>query len=137
RPPGPGGAMGGPGGGTGGHPPGGGRPGVGPRGNPNPGFSGDEGVAEHPEGPGGGTFGREAGLDDGAYRVQTEAAAQVPGLRTVDMTDMVCPDTTCVPVIGNVLVYRQTSHLTDTYVRTLTAALAERLAPQVEQAAAG
>lgn len=105
--------------------------------NPNPDFSVYECVAEHPEDLVECTFDREAGLDDGAYRVQTEAAAQVPGLRTVDMTDMVCPDTTCVPVIGNVLVYRQTSHLTDTYVRTLTAALAERLAPQVEQAAAG
>lgn len=38
-------------------------------------------------------------------------------------------------MIGNVLVYRQGSHLTDTYVETLTEVMDERLGPLVEAAA--
>lgn len=51
------------------------------------------------------------------------------------MVDYICPDDECVPVIGHVLVYRQTSHLTDTYVRTLTDDLAEQLVPAVKDLA--
>ena len=104
--------------------------------NPNPGgLSVYECVAENPDDLAECAFDREEGLDDSGYRVQSAAVEQVPGVRTVEMTDLVCPSEVCVPVIGNVLVYRQTSHLTDTYVRTLTAALAERLAPEIEAAA--
>lgn len=37
---------------------------------------------------------------------------------TMDMTDQLCPEGMCRPVIGNVLVYMDQSHLTSTYVRT-------------------
>ncbi|WP_454851103.1 acyltransferase family protein [Promicromonospora soli] len=43
----------------------------------------------------------------------------------VDLSDMICEPTSCPPVIGNVLVYRDGSHLTATYMRTLTPALAD------------
>ena len=42
-------------------------------------------------------------------------------LTLVDLDDAVCPDATrCPPVVGNVLIYRSGSHLTKTYVDTLT-----------------
>ena len=80
------------------------------------------------------TFDREEGIERSAAPVQQAAAERVPGVQTIDMTDIVCPEETCVPVIGNVLVYRQTSHITDTYVRTLTPDLADRLVPAVDEA---
>jgi hypothetical protein len=40
---------------------------------------------------------------------------------------MVCLEKSCPAVIGDALVYRNGSHLTATYVRTLTPWLAERL----------
>jgi len=59
---------------------------------------------------------------------QLEAATQVPGARVVDMSPVVCPDgRRCPPVIGNVLVYRSGSHLSDTYASTSTDALARAI----------
>ncbi len=104
--------------------------------NPNPGFPVYECVAQNPDHLVECVFDREEGLDRSGYRVQVAAVERVPEVRTVEMLDLVCPTETCVPVIGNVLVYRQTSHLTDTYVRTLMPLLAERLAPEIEAAAA-
>lgn len=47
----------------------------------------------------------------------------------VDLTDQVCPTATCLPVIGEVLVYRQSHHLTATYAATLAPALEGHLLP--------
>jgi hypothetical protein len=41
----------------------------------------------------------------------------------VDLTDFFCPGTSCLPVIGNVMVYRTGAHVTGTYARTLGRAL--------------
>jgi hypothetical protein len=51
------------------------------------------------------------------------------GLVLVDMMDAICPPqlAVCPPVIGNVLVYRQGSHITATYISTLTKRLAHAL----------
>jgi len=54
----------------------------------------------------------------------------VRGLRdvaVVDMNDMICPEASCAPIIGGVLVYRDQNHITATYARTLSASLKERL----------
>ncbi|MEO3939143.1 acyltransferase family protein [Dermatophilaceae bacterium Soc4.6] len=50
---------------------------------------------------------------------QTEAAAQVPRAKVVDLTSFYCTATTCPPVIGHVVVYRDQSHLSATYVASL------------------
>jgi peptidoglycan/LPS O-acetylase OafA/YrhL len=60
-------------------------------------------------------------------RVNTRAAAEVDGVRLIDPTPMICLKKTCPAVIGDALVYRNGSHLTATYVRSLTPWLAERL----------
>jgi peptidoglycan/LPS O-acetylase OafA/YrhL len=78
------------------------------------------------------TFEREQGARRSGAAAQLPAAEQVPGVRVVDIRDSICPGETCVPVIGNVLVYRQTSHITDTYARSLTDVLAAALVPEVD-----
>ncbi|GAB2467018.1 acyltransferase family protein [Promicromonospora xylanilytica] len=45
----------------------------------------------------------------------------------LDLTDSICGPVTCDAVVGNVLVYRDDDHLTNTYVRTLTPAVDEQL----------
>ncbi len=59
--------------------------------------------------------------------VQHRAVEGQRGVRIVDLNDAVCPTDLCAPVIGNVLIYRQDSHITATYVLTLTPRLTEAL----------
>jgi len=59
---------------------------------------------------------------------QRKAAAEVPGVGIMDMTSTVCPDgDRCAAVIGNVLVYRQGTHLTKTFIDTAEPQLAAAL----------
>jgi hypothetical protein len=37
----------------------------------------------------------------------------------ITMNSFICAPTTCAPVVGNVLVYRDAHHLTGTYITTL------------------
>jgi hypothetical protein len=46
----------------------------------------------------------------------------------IDLFDVICPTTKCPPVVGNVMVYRRGSHLSATYVRSLTPQLAKAMA---------
>jgi hypothetical protein len=55
------------------------------------------------------------------------AAAQVPGSALIDMNRFICSTSTCSPVVGNVIVYRDAHHLTDTYTLTLEPYLARAL----------
>jgi len=68
-----------------------------------------------PAGPGSGT------------RALAAAVEMVDTSRLVNLNDVICPGGTCWPVIGNVLVYRSGSHITATFVNTLTDTLATRL----------
>jgi peptidoglycan/LPS O-acetylase OafA/YrhL len=70
-------------------------------------------------------------LDSGAV-AQTAAADRVQGTDVVEVKDLLCDERVCPAVIGGVLVYRQGSHITDTYARSMTPALASRLVPLVE-----
>lgn len=51
------------------------------------------------------------------------------GPTMIDLTDLICPQDRCAAVVGNVLVYRDSSHLTASYSRTLADALGDELAP--------
>ncbi|MET0296079.1 MAG: SGNH hydrolase domain-containing protein, partial [Microbacterium sp.] len=55
------------------------------------------------------------------------ARVLAPRTFVVDITDRLCDETVCPAVIGNVVVYRDTNHLTDTFVRTLTPFIDARL----------
>jgi peptidoglycan/LPS O-acetylase OafA/YrhL len=57
-----------------------------------------------------------------------EAVQQVPTAAFVTMNDWICPgDGECPPVVGGVLVYRQGSHITNTYAISLAPVLQARL----------
>lgn len=73
--------------------------------------------------------------DCGRPRAEQLAAvsplATTPGVPAdavhLDLSDAVCGPETCAVVVGNVLVYRDDDHLTNTYVRTLTPVVEEQL----------
>ena len=56
-----------------------------------------------------------------------QQAAEAAGARYVDLDDLVCGPTSCPVVVGDLLVYRDNSHLSTDYVRWVTPALAELL----------
>ncbi|WP_017589331.1 acyltransferase family protein [Nocardiopsis ganjiahuensis] len=58
---------------------------------------------------------------------QELAAREVEGAELIDLTDMICTDGACPAVIGNVVVYRDSHHLTETYARLLSDALGTRM----------
>lgn len=60
---------------------------------------------------------------------QRQAAKATPGVSVMDMAPVYCPgEAMCPAVIGNVLVYRAGSHLTDTFVASAQAQVAAQLA---------
>jgi peptidoglycan/LPS O-acetylase OafA/YrhL len=62
--------------------------------------------------------------DEGAFE-----ALDVPaGVHKVDLTGYICGPRACPPVVGNVLVYRDDAHLTNTYAATLGPYLEAELA---------
>ncbi|MCR4513384.1 acyltransferase family protein [Aeromicrobium sp. 50.2.37] len=64
------------------------------------------------------TFDLDEGRRGSGAPAQQEAAARA-GVGVIDLTDVVCPDgRRCPAVIGDVLVYRQGTHLTVTFVRS-------------------
>ncbi|MGO1165510.1 MAG: acyltransferase family protein [Janibacter sp.] len=101
--------------------------------NPSPGISVYECVAEHPDDLAECSFDREEGIESSSAKQYQAAAKKVPGTRTVDVRDSICPEETCVPVIGDVLVYRQSSHITDTYAQSAKPVLEKKLVPAVEE----
>lgn len=84
-------------------------------------------VADHPDDLTACTYDRARGVEASGAPTQ-QAAAEAAGVPFVDLVDYVCPTAQCPPVIGNVLIYRQGSHLTKTYVETLAPRLDAALA---------
>ncbi|WP_074946429.1 acyltransferase family protein [Jiangella alba] len=95
--------------------------------NPNPSLDVMECVAEHPDELSECTFSRADREQIGGGAAQLPALERADGVSAVDLRDYICPRDTCPAVIGNVLVYRRGSHLTATYVSTLTPRLDEAL----------
>ena len=73
-------------------------------------------------------FERVRGIENSGAPAQVAAAALVEGATVVDLTDYLCPQQVCAPVIGNVIVYRDGTHITNTYAKSLGPVLAQRLA---------
>ncbi|GAA1140334.1 acyltransferase family protein [Ornithinicoccus hortensis] len=74
--------------------------------------------------------------DGSGTRPLRRAAEEVPTATFISMNDWICPLEECPPVIGDVLVYRQGSHITNTYAMSLIEPLRARLVPAVEEAMA-
>jgi hypothetical protein len=72
-------------------------------------------------------FARSAALD--VPDPITVAARGVPGTRVIDPTGQFCAGTLCPAVIGDVLVYRNSGHVTATYTATMAPWLGRRLPP--------
>ncbi|MDI1465296.1 acyltransferase family protein [Catellatospora sp. KI3] len=64
---------------------------------------------------------------DEAFRTQQLALSAAPKVKLVDLFDFICPTLRCPAVVGNAMVYRSGSHVTATYVKTLTPFLADAL----------
>lgn len=62
---------------------------------------------------------------------QSEAVAIAHNAHLIDLTQWYCDDQTCPQVVGNVLVYRDTHHITATYAATLAPYLGQELAKVV------
>lgn len=58
---------------------------------------------------------------------ESEAVTEKAGVSFVQLNDLICPGTTCAPVIGGLMVYRDRHHITASYMESLAPALAERL----------
>jgi len=67
---------------------------------------------------------------DAPGRAATVAATTATGTPLLDLTDYFCT-TVCAPIIGNVLVYRDSHHMTATYAAELAGPLADRLVPHL------
>ena len=89
-------------------------------------------VADHLDSLGACSFSRGRGTESSGSPALRAAAKRVKGVKVVDMSDALCTPTICPPVIGGVLVYRQGSHITNTYVLSVQEFLARRLQPAVE-----
>ncbi|MEV4638559.1 acyltransferase family protein [Actinoplanes sp. NPDC049548] len=70
---------------------------------------------------------RETALAKPARRRLIAAAAQRAGATVIDPTPWFCTATTCPPVVGNLLVYRDQHHVTTAYSRLLAPELAAQL----------
>lgn len=101
--------------------------------NPAPDSQVYECAAEHPDELSRCTFDLEEGIARSGTRYQVPAAEIAGVTQLVDVSDIACPaEGTCPAVIGEVLVYRQGSHLTNTFVESAVGLLSHRLTPFVE-----
>ncbi|WP_192498655.1 acyltransferase family protein [Ornithinimicrobium pratense] len=64
-------------------------------------------------------------------------AERVPELPILDFTDATCPGRTCSPIVGGVVVWRDSNHLSATYIRSLRDVVEAEVAPLVALAVLG
>ncbi len=89
-------------------------------------------VAEHPEDLTACDFDRQDGIEESAAPTQLAAAEAVPGVVVIDLTDLLCRPDVCPVVIGNILVYRQSHHVTETYVKAISSLFEEAMVEAIE-----
>jgi peptidoglycan/LPS O-acetylase OafA/YrhL len=94
--------------------------------NPSPAFNMVECVAQHYRELSRCAFDRRDGTVRSGASAQLPAANSLDAVDIIDVSDWICPGRQCPAVIGHVLIYREGSHLTSTYVKSL--------APRLEQA---
>jgi peptidoglycan/LPS O-acetylase OafA/YrhL len=79
---------------------------------------------------------REGAVYPEIYRLEQEAARGLTHISTIDLSDLVCGPVTCETVQHGLVVYRDHSHLTATFNRSLAPALSQRLTPLITADAA-
>ena len=70
---------------------------------------------------------RHTALDDAMYRAQQEGAQGIPQVSFIDMNDWICDVNECPLTRGNTIVYRDKTHITATFARSLSADLYQQL----------
>jgi hypothetical protein len=65
--------------------------------------------------------------DDDVYRWLQQAAARFGNVSTIDMNSLICPDGKCRATRNGSVVFRDSQHLTASFMRSLGPALAERM----------
>jgi hypothetical protein len=64
---------------------------------------------------------------DAAHAALERSAARASGAAFVNMNPTICPRGECAAIHGNLLVYRDSNHLSATFVRALTSRVAAKL----------
>jgi peptidoglycan/LPS O-acetylase OafA/YrhL len=76
-------------------------------------------------------FSRERGIRQS--RLDTNVAAAVDnGAQVLDVTNWMCTDKACPVIVGNLLVYRDSNHITTKYAEWLTPLIDQAISPYVE-----
>jgi peptidoglycan/LPS O-acetylase OafA/YrhL len=86
-------------------------------------------LSAHPDAPAACTVDRGSALPHVARRRMIDATLRRRGFTTIDPTPWFCTSTRCPVIVGDVLVYRDISHVTATYARLLAPLLSPHLPP--------
>ncbi len=78
---------------------------------------------------------RDEALYPEIYGLEQRAASGLPHVSTVDLSDLVCGPAVCETVQRGMVVYRDHSHLTASFARSLAPALSQRIEPLISSAA--
>ena len=72
-------------------------------------------------------FERSAALNPEVFAAEQRAAVGLPGVQVLDLTDAVCPAPICPAMHRTMIVYRDRTHLTGTFARSLAPTIEARL----------
>ena len=84
-------------------------------------------LLEYPEDFAACAFDREEGMSRSSEPTLRAALQRVPVADSLEMADALCDEDSCPPVIGETLVYRQGTHVTNTYAVSAAGILESRL----------
>ena len=70
---------------------------------------------------------RAIALSSDIYQAEVRAAANLPNVRIIDMSDAICGGERCETEKGNIILYRDRDHLTSSYVESLAKVLQTQL----------
>jgi peptidoglycan/LPS O-acetylase OafA/YrhL len=72
-------------------------------------------------------FDRATAVSSSVFDAEKTAAAGMPRVHFLDLTDQLCRTSVCPAILNNMIVYRDQSHLTGTFASSLAPAVAARL----------
>ena len=93
---------------------------------PRPSFDVPECIAEHEDNLTECAADRSEAMNSSGYEGML-SAAEAAEVDTVDMSDALCSSEACAPVVGGVIVWRDSHHITATYAETLARSLEREL----------
>ena len=75
---------------------------------------------------------RRIALRDDVFRVVKEVAGNLPHVATLDLSNFICDEHVCPPMRGKRIVYRDSSHITDSFARSLADDINPLLLPSMK-----